>query len=64
MSEHLPYYDEIYVVSDIHMGGHKDSNVDFQIFNKGKRLAGLIRTLIERRPGCESSIQKAGSGRL
>jgi UDP-2,3-diacylglucosamine pyrophosphatase LpxH len=50
MADHLPHYAELYVVSDIHMGGKKDSNVDFQIFNKGERLAGLIRSLVDHRP--------------
>ena len=33
----------IYVISDIHMGGRKDGDQNFQIFNRGSRLSALIR---------------------
>jgi UDP-2,3-diacylglucosamine pyrophosphatase LpxH len=46
---YLPQYDELYVISDIHMGGEKEGVVDFQIFNRGKRLAGLVHHLTEHR---------------
>jgi UDP-2,3-diacylglucosamine pyrophosphatase LpxH len=42
---HPPKYDELYVISDIHMGGTKNSEQDFQIFNRGTRLANLINLL-------------------
>ena len=42
----LPRYDELYVVSDIHMGGRPG----FQIFHQGARLGRLIRSLTRARP--------------
>lgn len=39
--ESLPAYDELYVVSDLHLGGPPG----FQIFNAGAELAALIRSL-------------------
>lgn len=50
MLTHLPKYDELYVISDIHMGGTKNSDRDFQIFNKGTRLGNLIAHLGKQRP--------------
>ena len=38
-----PTYSELYVVSDIHMGGRRDAHDNFQIFNRGKRLGNLAR---------------------
>lgn len=39
----LPQFDELYVVSDLHLGG----TAGFQIFNSGRELAGLIDRLRE-----------------
>jgi len=39
---HLPVFAELYVVSDLHLGGEKTTDSNFQIFNRGNRLAGLI----------------------
>ncbi len=44
--EFLPQYDELWVVSDIHMGGERS----FQIFPHGKRLAKFIEYVGARRP--------------
>lgn len=42
----MPYaltgYDRLYAVSDIHLGGTRAPGFDFQIFNRGARLAGFI----------------------
>ncbi len=43
----LSRFDELYVVSDIHMGGPPN----FQILNRGPRLGTLIRQLATVRPG-------------
>ncbi len=43
----LPELDELYVVSDIHMGGASG----FQILKEGPRLGTLIRKLATARPG-------------
>ena len=40
-----PQFAELYVISDIHMGGRKDGDRNFQIFNRGPRLAELIRSI-------------------
>jgi UDP-2,3-diacylglucosamine pyrophosphatase LpxH len=45
-----PSYSELYVLSDIHLGGRRDEKRNFQIFNRGERLANLIRHVAERRP--------------
>jgi UDP-2,3-diacylglucosamine pyrophosphatase LpxH len=42
----LPQYDELYIVSDIHMGGRQG----FQILKEGKRLANFIRWVGQQRP--------------
>ena len=39
-------YDELYVVSDIHMGGRPG----FQILKESKRLANFVRSLGRKRP--------------
>ena len=44
---HFPEYDEIHVVSDLHMGGSES----FQIFRETKRLANYIRWVAGQRPG-------------
>ncbi len=38
-----PTFKELYVVSDIHLGGRRDDQDNFQIFNRGERLGTLIR---------------------
>src|SRR5687768_17939596 len=43
----FPQYDEIHVVSDLHMGGCED----FQIFRETRRLANYIRWVAGQRPG-------------
>jgi UDP-2,3-diacylglucosamine pyrophosphatase LpxH len=45
----LPGFNEIYVVSDIHLGGQRDREVNFQIFDRGKRLASFIRHVSKQR---------------
>lgn len=44
--EGTPQFDELYVVSDLHLGGPSD----FQIFNSGAELAALIDLLREAPP--------------
>jgi UDP-2,3-diacylglucosamine pyrophosphatase LpxH len=44
-----PTYSELYVVSDIHLGGRRDAQDNFQIFNRGERLGNLIRYIAEQR---------------
>lgn len=43
----LPRYDELYVVSDLHMGGRPG----FQVLRHGPRLGRFIRKLAGERPG-------------
>src|SRR5262245_2779966 len=43
----FPKYDEIHVISDLHMGGAKP---DFQILKQTKRLSGFIRWVTAQRP--------------
>ncbi|HEX8148133.1 MAG TPA: metallophosphoesterase [Pyrinomonadaceae bacterium] len=45
--EGVPQFDELYVISDLHLGGPSD----FQIFNSGAELAGLINDLRRASPG-------------
>lgn len=49
-------FDELYVVSDIHMGGHKNGEEDFQIFNQGCRLAAFIRHIATYEPGKDLAL--------
>ncbi len=44
-----PTYSELYVVSDIHLGGRRDAHDNFQIFNRGERLGNLARYIAEQR---------------
>lgn len=44
-------YDELHVVSDLHLGGANINGKNFQIFNQGERLAGFIRNLLARSAG-------------
>ncbi len=37
------------MVSDIHMGGRKNGDTDFQIFNRGQRLGSFIRHIAAQR---------------
>src|SRR5262245_11458443 len=46
----LPVFDELYVVSDMHMGGRRDDAGNFQIFNQGPRLGRFIDYITARRP--------------
>jgi hypothetical protein len=48
--EFLPQYDELWVVSDIHMGGERSVDRNFQIFKHGARLANFVRRLAVDRP--------------
>jgi UDP-2,3-diacylglucosamine pyrophosphatase LpxH len=43
----LPRYDELHVISDLHMGGDR---VDFQILRETKRLASFVRWVAAQRP--------------
>ncbi len=51
MERYLQNYDQLFVVSDLHMGGEKTPRGNFQVFNKGKRLAAFIRHVITRQAG-------------
>src|SRR5262245_12183248 len=48
-----PQFDELHVVSDLHLGGARR---DFQIFCQGPRLAGFIRRLAARRPDAQVAL--------
>ena len=56
MDTYLPTYAELYAVSDIHMGGEKTSTDNFQIFNRGERLAGFIDFVGTVRPTEEVAL--------
>lgn len=43
----LPRYDELHVISDLHMGGDR---LDFQILRETARLAGYVRWVTAQRP--------------
>lgn len=43
----LPRYDELHVISDLHMGGDR---LDFQILRETKRLASFVRWVADQRP--------------
>lgn len=47
----LPTYHELWVVSDLHMGGRREGSRNFQVFDRGERLGGLIRRIAEQREG-------------
>jgi len=48
----FPQYDEIHVVSDLHMGGSEG----FQIFRETQRLANYIRWVAGQRPGSRVAL--------
>lgn len=47
MSDTFPQYDEVHVISDLHMGG---AEPDFQILKKTTRLANFIRWVAKQNP--------------
>src|SRR5262249_54774859 len=49
-------YDELWVVSDLHMGGERSPGRNFQIFNRGARLANFIRHLTTLRPADDVAL--------
>lgn len=53
MALHPPAFDRVYVVSDIHMGG---SGADFQMFNRGERLAAFVRGIAREKPEGEAAL--------
>ena len=46
----MDQYDELYVISDIHLGGENTGNSNFQIFKYGKRLGVFIKVITNTRP--------------
>lgn len=52
----MDQYDELYVISDIHLGGEKTGKGDFQIFKYGKRLAGFIKEITTTRPSDQVAL--------
>ena len=46
----MDQYDELYVISDIHLGGENTGTQNFQIFKYGKRLGGFITEIAKIRP--------------
>lgn len=52
----LPQYDEIWIVSDLHMGGERSAVTNFQILGHGDRLARLIHRLARDRGGDEVAL--------
>ncbi len=55
-----PRFSELYVISDIHMGGKQDQSRDFQVFHRGVRLANLVRHLTQQRPEDEVALALNG----
>ena len=47
---YLPTFAELYVVSDIHLGGRRAGKDNFQIFNRGERLGNLLEYISCQRP--------------
>lgn len=45
---YLPTFGELYVVSDIHLGGQRNDHENFQIFNRGQRLGNLIDHITDK----------------
>jgi UDP-2,3-diacylglucosamine pyrophosphatase LpxH len=45
-----PAFDELWVVSDLHMGGRRDDGENLQAFNQGSRLAKFIAYAADRSP--------------
>ena len=41
-------FDELYVVSDLHIGGVKSESVNFQIFKEGKCFAAHVNKFSEK----------------
>lgn len=46
----MDQFDELYVISDIHLGGEKSDAGNFQIFKYGQRLSGFIQAITALRP--------------
>jgi UDP-2,3-diacylglucosamine pyrophosphatase LpxH len=52
LSLSLARFDDLYVISDLHLGGPPD----FQIFKQGRRLASLLRRLAGEQPDREVAL--------
>ncbi len=52
----MKIFDELYVVSDIHLGGEKNESGNFQIFKQGDRLGGFITQIADIRPDEEVGL--------
>jgi len=48
MTSYPPQFDELYVVSDLHMGGERTEGRNFQMFDRGERLAAFVHLLAGR----------------
>lgn len=46
---YLPTFGELFVVSDIHLGGRRTDQDNFQIFNRGRRLGNLVAHIADQR---------------
>ena len=56
MTAYPPTFDKVYVISDIHMGGQRDGEDNFQVFNQGTRLAHFIRHIAQESPASDIAL--------
>src|SRR4051794_35630109 len=56
MTVYPPAFDELWVVSDLHMGGRRDADLNLQAFNQGPRLAKLIADVAQQAPAGDVAL--------
>ena len=56
MTAYPPTFEKVYVISDIHMGGQRNGEDNFQVFNQGTRLARFIRQIAEESPNSDIAL--------
>ena len=56
MTVYPPTFEKVYVISDIHMGGQRNDEDNFQVFNQGTRLARFIRQIAQGSPNSDIAL--------
>jgi UDP-2,3-diacylglucosamine pyrophosphatase LpxH len=51
-----PTFEKVYVISDIHMGGQRNDEDNFQVFNQGKRLARFLIQIADESPNSDIAL--------
>ena len=56
MTTYPPAFEKLYVISDVHMGGQRNDEENFQVFNQGRRLARFLIQIAEESPNSDIAL--------